>query len=252
MNLLKFSLGKIIGCLAGAAAGGFIGLIIGFVVGAIVDKLHKEGGRLWLNNLSPDNSGEMDPNDFVVGSVLMAAAVVKSDGKVEELELSYVRSFLVEQFGTLQMQNYWQILMQAIEKDFDLKKTTREIRKSTSYETRLQLVHFLFGIANADYKIDEIEIATVKVISIHLGINATEFNSIKAMFYHEIDASYKILGLTPSASDFEVQQAYHNMCIKYHPDKLEYLGQGVMNAGKAKFLKVKQAFENIKTARGIK
>ena len=26
--------------------------------------------------------------------------------------------------------------------------------------------------------IDEIEVATVKVISIHLGINATEFNSI--------------------------------------------------------------------------
>ena len=176
MNLLKFSLGKIIGCLAGAAAGGFIGLIIGFVVGAIVDKLHKEGGRLWLNNLSPDNSGEMDPNDFVVGSVLMAAAVVKSDGKVEELELSYVRSFLVEQFGTLQMQNYWQILMQAIEKDFDLKKTTREIRKSTSYETRLQLVHFLFGIANADYKIDESFDAEVKSYT-----QAPIFNDVKLL-----------------------------------------------------------------------
>jgi DnaJ like chaperone protein len=249
MKGLKFWLWKIVGTIAGGSGGGFIGLLIGFFVGAIIDKLHKDGGQLWRRNNVPKN---IDPNDFVVGAILLAAAVVKSDGVIDELELSYVRSFLIDQFGSETVDEYRNILTDAVNTNLDLKKTIQELRKTTSFETRLQLVHFLFGIANADYRIDEIEVATVKIISIHLGINAIEFNSIKAMFYKEMDAYYKILGISPSVSDNQVREAYHNMLQKYHPDKLEYLGEGIKKAATAKFLKVKEAFDNIKSERGFR
>lgn len=251
MNGLKFWLGKIGGPIIGASIGGLWGGLLGLVLGAILDKLHKDGGELWLNKSAPSSVADTDPNDFIVGSILLAGAIVKADGEVDDLELSYVRSFLVEQFGTLQMDDYWHILMESINNDFDLKKTTQQIRRTTSYETRLQLIHFLFGIANADYSIDDEEIAAIKVISIHLGVEAGEFESIKAMFYQAMDAYYKILEISPSARDGDVKEAYHFMLKKYHPDKLEHLGEGVKRAATAKYLKVKEAYDNIKKERGF-
>lgn len=251
MGTFKYWLGKIVGILVGGAAAGFIGVLVGFLFGALLDKLHQDGGQLWQRSQAPATIEDTDPNDFIIGAILLAGAVVKSDGAVEDLELSYVRSFLVEQFGTKQMDDYWHILEKAIDESFDLKITTQQIRKTTSYETRLQLIYFLFGIANADYTIDEAEIATIKVISLHLGVEAQEFDSIKAMFYKAMDAYYTILEIKPSASDQEVRKAYLRMSQKYHPDKLEHLGEGVRLAAQDKFIRVKKAFENIKRERGF-
>jgi DnaJ like chaperone protein len=251
MNQLKFWLGKITGAFLGGMIGGVVGAIIGLVVGTLLDKIHQDGGQLWLNRSAPDSIADTDPNDFIIGAILLAGVVVKSDGDVDDLELSYVRAFLVEQFGIAQMDTYWKILEESIDKEFDLKTTTREIRKTTSYETRLQLVYFLFGIANADYKIDESEIATIKVISLHLGVDKNEYESIKAMFYKEMNAYYTILEILPSSSDTAVKAAYRAMAKKYHPDKLEHLGEGVKKAAQDKFMKVQQAYENIKNERGF-
>jgi DnaJ like chaperone protein len=251
MNQLKFWLGKIGGALIGGFIGGIIGAIVGLLLGALLDKIHQDGGQLWLNRSAPDSVADTDPNDFIIGAILLAGVIVKADGEVDDLELGYVRSFLAEQFGTKQMDDYWHILEQSIQEDFDIKSTTQEIRKTTSYETRLQLVYFLFGIANADYSIDEPEIVAIKVISLHLGVENNEFESIKAMFYKEMNAYYTILEVQPSASDDEVRQAYHQMLKKYHPDKLEHLGEGVKQAATQKFMKVQQAYENIKNERGF-
>lgn len=247
----KYWLGKILGPIIGGTIGGFLGVMIGFVIGAILDKLHEDGGYIWHNQSSP-TLRDTDPNDFIVGAILLAGSVMKSDGEVQELELSYVRAFLVEQFGTSQMDDYWHILLESTTNDFDLKKTSQQILRTTSYETRLQLIYFLFGIANADFSMKEKEAATIKVISLHLGVHAAEFDSIKAMFVSDIDAYYKILEIAPSASDDAVREAYHSMSKKYHPDKLEHLGDGVKQAGTRKFLKVKEAYESIKKERGFR
>lgn len=248
----KYFIGKVLGLAAGGAIGGYIGAIVGLLVGAVLDKLHQDGGQLWqFSQKTPKNIEDTDPNDFVVGSILLAAVVVKSDGEVDDLELSYVKTFLIEQFGLDQIDYYWAILLETIKRELDLKKTSLQIKQTTSYETRLQLIHFLFGIANADYTIDKNEIATIKVISLHLGIAAAEYESIKAMFYDQMDAYYRILELTPSASDSDVRYAYREMMKKFHPDKLAHLGEGVKNAAAIKFQKVQEAYQNIKEERGF-
>ena len=100
MNQLKFWLGKIIGALGGGMIGGVVGAIVGLLLGTLLDKIHQDGGQLWLNRRAPDSVDGTDPNDFIIGAILLAGVVVKSDGEVDDLELSYVRSFLAEQFGT--------------------------------------------------------------------------------------------------------------------------------------------------------
>ena len=245
---LKYFLGKIIGLVAGFLVGNWLGALLGFGVGVVVDRLHREGLLLW--DAGP-KAGETDITDFMLSSLVLAAAVVKSDGDIEELELSYIQSFLAEQFGAERVSDYMEVLETALKQEWELREVTLKIRQSTSYETRLQILYFLFGIANADYNIDEREIATIKIISIHLNIQTDDYHSIKAMFYGEMDAHYQILEIPPSCSDEEVRVAYRLMAKKYHPDKIAHLGDAVQHAAEEKFLKVQQAFEMIKEKRGF-
>ncbi len=248
MNL-RNKLGRIFFTIIGLLVGNLIGGLVGFGIGTIVDRLHREGLLLWDNSPS---SEEVDPTDFILSALVLAAAVVKSDGEVEELELSYIRSFLADQFGEHAIQNYMDIMERSLTSEWDLRKVTHQIRQNTSYETRLQILYFLFGIANADYNIDDKEVATIKVISLHLGLTTDDHESIKAMFYNEMDAQYKILEITPSVSDYEVKEAYRKMVQKYHPDKVAHLGDAVQKTAKTKFEKLQNAYEAIQEQRGFK
>lgn len=242
-------LGRIICTVLGLIGAGIWGGLVGFIIGAIIDKLHRDGLFIWDSGPS---SKETNVTDFILSSLVLAAAVIKSDGDVEELELSYVNTFLIDQFGKENIHDYMSIMERSLKQDWDLRQVTQQIRQNTSYETRLQLLYFLFGIANANFHIDEKEIATIKIISIHLGLIINDHDSIKAMFYNEMDAFYKILEVLPSASDTEIKEAYHKMAIKYHPDKVNHLGDAVQKAAKEKFLKVQNAFDVLRAKRGFK
>ena len=82
-------------------------------------------------------------------------------------------------------------------------------------------------------------------------INHYDFDSIKAMFYDEVDGAYKILEIKKNASDNEVKKAYRKMVKKYHPDKLRGIGAAHIKGAEEKFRQVQKAYEHIQKERGI-
>ena len=122
------------------------------------------------------------------------------------------------------------------------------------YSSRLQLLHYLFGIAAADGDVSNLELGVIQTISRSMGVVDADYQSIKAMFVREINASdnaYKILGVDPSASDEEVKKAYREMAKKNHPDLVSNLGEEVRVAAEKKFQEINQAYEIIKKQRGM-
>jgi DnaJ like chaperone protein len=71
------------------------------------------------------------------------------------------------------------------------------------------------------------------------------------MFFDSSDNAYKILEITKSATNDEVKKAYRKMAKKYHPDKLQDLGEAHLKGAKDKFLQIQNAYEKIKSERGI-
>jgi len=65
------------------------------------------------------------------------------------------------------------------------------------------------------------------------------------------DNAYKILEIDKSATDDEVKKAYRKMAKKYHPDRLQDIGDAHKEAAKEKFQKVQAAYEKIKEERGF-
>ena len=119
-------------------------------------------------------------------------------------------------------------------------------------EVRVHLVHYLFGIAKADGDVSTIEINVIQNIANMLGIPQVEFDSVKNMFYRDVDSDFRVLGIEPSATDDEVKKAYRQMAIKFHPDKVAQMGEEYQKGAKEKFQKIQESYDAIKKRRGIK
>ena len=119
------------------------------------------------------------------------------------------------------------------------------------YSSRLQLLQLLFNISIADGAVDKTELDVISMISDYLNLSSQDFNSIKNMFIPEVDSYYKILGIERDASDDEIKKAYRKMAMKYHPDKVGHLGDDYKKNAEEKFKKVSEAYEKIKSERGL-
>ena len=67
-----------------------------------------------------------------------------------------------------------------------------------------------------------------------------------------LDDCYKILEVSPDATDEEVKKAYRVAAMKHHPDKVSHLGEDVRKKAEETFAKVNEAYDKIKAARGMK
>ena len=61
----------------------------------------------------------------------------------------------------------------------------------------------------------------------------------------------KILEIDKSATDEEVRKAYRRLAVRFHPDKVENLGEDVKKAAEQKFKEVNDAKEKVFKARGL-
>jgi DnaJ like chaperone protein len=128
---------------------------------------------------------------------------------------------------------------------------SRQIGQHLDYSSKLQLLHYLFGISSSDGQTKLNEVELIKQISGYMGVGASDFNSIKSMFYSDTHMAYSILGLQPNATNDEIKKAYRKMAVEYHPDKVSYLGEDIQNSAKEKFQKINEAYESLKKERGF-
>lgn len=112
-------------------------------------------------------------------------------------------------------------------------------------------MHLLYGVAQADGEISIEEERTIEQIGAGLGLSAADCASIRAMFIAGKNWVYEVLEVEPTATDEEIKKAYRKMAVKYHPDKVSYLGEDVQKSANEKFQKVNEAYEKIKKDRGF-
>jgi DnaJ like chaperone protein len=235
----------------GWAAGGPIGAILGFALGSMIDGM-QSGVYAYEPQTRPNfNKPQTTPNDFIISLLILASAVMKSDDKILKSELDFVKRFLLQQFGTDEAERQLLILRELLKKEYDLQQVGLQIKQYMEYPSRLQLMHFLFGLAAADAQVHASELNIITRIGGILGISNTDFESIKAMFVKDTTSSYRILEITPDASDDELKKAFRRMAVKYHPDKVAHLGDDVQKAANSKFQELNAAYEKIKKERGI-
>lgn len=229
----------------GWAFGGPIGAILGFVLGSVYDNADEVTVTQGRGRTS-SRSG-----DFAASLLVLTAAVMKADNRILKAELDYVKQFFLRQFGEHYAKEQLLVLREMLKQDIPVRDVCQQIKQHLDHPSRLQLLHYLFGIALSDGEAHPLEVKLIEEIADYLGINAADFGSIKAMFVKDTKAAYHILEIEQSATDDEVKKAYRKMAVKYHPDKVSHLGEEFQKAAKEKFQKVNDAFQQIKKERGF-
>ena len=232
----------------GWSFGGPLGGIIGYAIGSLFSS---KSPRTLRSEVSEQFGNTEEKRDFNVTLLVLSAAVMKADGNVKRSELDYVKRFFLQNFGQERAETYIKMLREILEKDYNLYEVSQQVGQHMDYSSRLQLLHYLFGIAQADGNISPEELSVINTISDYMGLTNSDFQSVKAMFIRETDSAYKILGVDPSATDEEVKRAYREMAKKNHPDMVSNLGEEVRQAAEKKFQEVNAAYETIKKQRGL-
>ncbi len=242
--------GKWIGGALGWAFGGPIGGLVGFSLGFLWDNASLKTD-FEFSGKQEQAAGTSREGDFAVSLLVLAAAVMKADQRILKSELAYVKRFLLEQFGEQKAMDLLRVLKDLLDRDIALGPVCQQINRHMPHAQRLQLVHFLIGIAQADGHMDPSEWRVINTIAHYLRVNPKDLDSLKAMYQQDEERYYRILEIDKNASDEEVKRAYRKMAMKYHPDRLGDVGEEVHKAAEEKFHQVQTAYENIKKTRGL-
>lgn len=239
-------IGKWIFGALGWAMFGPIGGILSFYMASRIEKMAEESAGYGEDQTY--NQGQR--NSFIMSLLVLSAAVIKADGKTTSQELSTLRSFFTRNFGPQAGNEAESIVNEILTKDFNIFEVCTQIRSCMDYSQRIQLFHYLVSLGACD-GLHQKEIDLLETIATYIGLSKSEADSIFAQFRPAGDSNYKILEITPDATDEEVKKAYRKMAVKYHPDKVATLGEDIQKAAEEKFKAVSQAYEAICRERGI-
>jgi DnaJ like chaperone protein len=238
----------------------FEGAVAGFLIGSFVDAYlnsQQSGNKGFTGNNSNSTLDSILDNytgDFNFILVSLTAAVMRSDGKTTRSELDYVKDFFIRQFGVEKTKQDLLMLREALKQDIPLDRICAAARGKMNYHSRLQLLHYLFGIAYADGSLSSAEQNLLMRISTFLEISPVDFRTVGAMFggtTAPANRSYEILGVERNATEEEIKKAYRQMALKYHPDRVTHLGEDVRKAAEEKFKKIQEAYEMVKREKGF-
>lgn len=274
------ALGKWIGSALGwiLSGGNVLGAIAGYCIGSMLseatstaerDNGFNGNGNTFRNDYSDTQFNqrpfEEDRNSFLFSMLVLSSYIIKADGKIMHSEMNCVRNFLRNNFGEQAVQQGEDILLKLFEMQKQQGATTfkETIRKSCveisfhmNIGQRLQLLDYLIIIAKVDGIVSPEEVYALKEVATYLGLSAQDVDSMLNMEASSnqqigLDEAYKILGISPNATNDEVKAAYRKMALKHHPDRVSTLGDDVREAAEKKFQEINNAKERIYKARGL-
>lgn len=268
------AMGKWIGGIIGWMAGGPLGALAGYLIGSLFEQ-----GMDAVN--TSENAGTFgtgtgrgggfrtyeqvyrqqgDRNSFLFALMVLASYIIKADGRAMHSEMELVRQMLRQNFGEDAVTQGNDILTKLFNEQKRVgwtqfkgivRECSEQIKRNMTAAQRLQLLNFLVMIAQADGSVPESEVTALRETAQWLGMSAGEVDRMLHLQGDTLEDAYKVLGVSPSATDDEVKRAYRRLALQHHPDKVAALGEDVRKAAEKKFQEINNAKERIWKARGL-
>jgi DnaJ like chaperone protein len=262
--------GKVVGGALGFVLGGPLGALLGGVLGHNLDK-----GIASLTGKEELDPGERErvQTAFFAATFSVMGHVAKADGRVSEREIALAEAIMAQMELSPEMRAAAIGLFQEGKSEgFDLDEVLDQFRRECHRRRTLMQMFLEIQIqaAYADGPPNAAEDRLLLHICSQLGIAEFLYRRLEQLVRFQqaftgaqegarqpaargptLEQAYKVLGLTPKASDEEVKRAYRRLLSQHHPDKLVSKGlpEEMMKLASEKTHEIRQAYELITKAR---
>lgn len=247
--------------------GGVVGFMVGGPLGAIV-------GATVAHQLGNDNIPDMNVNDastaqmaFFVATFSVMGHVAKVNGRVYPETISYAERVMMEmQLDDELRTTAINLFKQGKQVNFQLNHVLAQFYHECWQRQDLlqRFVDIQLRTAIANGLLTSTEDELLKRICTQLRISRFHYQRIKIQllaqqhFYQQkahasktnLGDAYWVLGLTPTASQADVKQAYRRLMSQHHPDKLaaKGLSEDTLRRAKEKTQQISKAYQAIQKA----
>lgn len=246
----------IIGALLGYQIGRMPGLIIGVIlaiwlVRTLRRKVHSGIARV--------------QTQFLESTFAVMGALCKADGQVTQDEIQVAEKLFVRLRLTAEQRKLAQTAFgRGKGEGFDLDAELARVRQITrSQRSLLQMfLQVQLSAVSADGELHPAEHEMLMRVARGLGLPEAEIQQLEAMLRRggkargvsseeQLDDAYKVLGVSPDASDAEIKRAYRRLMSQNHPDKLASKGmpESMREMAEQKTSEISHAYDVIKQAR---
>ena len=133
-----------------------------------------------------------------------------------------------------------------------IRECGQQIAMNLNHEERLQLLAFLVEIAKSDGTVCQEELDALREVAGAMNLSAGEVDSLLNLGGNTLDEAYRVLEVSPTATNDEVRAAYKRLVLKHHPDRVATLGDDIRRASEEKMQAINAAKEKVYQARGMK
>jgi len=190
---------------------------------------------------------------FTIALVSLCAKMSKADGVSSHLEAAAFHDiFHVPDDERANVERLYELARQDL-LGFDTYTSQLARLLADQPEIKRDVLEALFHIAAADGLFHGTEDSYLRTVAERFGFSAEEYRSIRALFVHDPDDPYCVLGVAPDIADSELKAHYHRLVREHHPDRL--LAHGVpkefLDVATRKLQAINAAYDQIAKERGL-
>lgn len=260
--------GKWIGGWLGYMTFGPLGSLAGFVLGSIIDGITSkadDAARIenHVYDETPNAAQQVEGarNSYFFSMLVLASYVIQADGRIMHSEMEFMRRFLANTYGAAAREQGDQILHELFERRAkmtdaqwrnQIAAVCVQLQQEMPAAQRLQLLSLMVQLSRADGKVDQSEIRVLYELASWLSVDSSMVDQLSNLGGNSLEEAYKVLGVKSDATDEEVRNAYRQLALKYHPDRVATLGEDVKKQAEETFKRINEAKEKVWQSRGLK